>query len=67
MEGCKHCAAGPPTRRLFYFDRVSIYFCLFVFGFTKRLVGSEFLEQGLSLCPVRWKCKVLTTDPPGHS
>ena len=32
-----------------------------------RHVGSQFPDQGLNLCPLQWKCGVLTTGPPGKS
>ena len=29
--------------------------------------GSQFPDQGLNLCPLQWKRRVLTTGPPGKS
>ena len=34
---------------------------------TTQHVGSQFLNQGLSLCLLHWKHRVLTTEPPGTS
>ena len=30
-------------------------------------VGSYFPNQGLNLCPLHWKLRVLTSGPPGKS
>ena len=32
-----------------------------------RYVGSYFPNQGLNLCPLPWKCRVLTVGPAGES
>ena len=37
------------------------------FGGTVWHVGSWFPDQGLSLCPLNWKHRVLTTGPLGKS
>ena len=37
------------------------------FGHAARLVGSQFPDQGLNPGPRQWKCRVLTTGPPGNS
>ena len=39
-----------------------LFFC---FSYTSQHVGSYFPDQGLNPCPLQWKCKVLTTGPPG--
>ena len=39
---------------------------MFLGGTTLR-VGSYFPNQGLDPGPLRWKCRVLTTGPPGNS
>ena len=45
----------------------SFYFLNLVFGHAPRHVGSLFPDQGLNLCPLQWKRRVLTTGPPGKS
>ena len=30
-------------------------------------MGFKFLDQGSNPCPLQWKCRVLTTGPPGKS
>ena len=37
------------------------------FGHATQHVGSEFPNQGSNPCPLRWKCRVLTTEPPEYS
>ena len=37
------------------------------FFFAPRHVESQFPHQGLNLCPLHWKCRVLTTVPSGKS
>ena len=39
----------------------------FFFGHAIWHVESYFPNQGLKLCPLRWKLRVLTTGPPGKS
>ena len=39
-----------------------LFFC-----HTTLFVRSEFPDQGLNLCPLKWKFRVLTTEPPGTS
>ena len=43
-----------------------IYNFLF-FGCAAQHVGSYFPDQGSNLCPLQWKCRVLTTGLPGNS
>ena len=38
---------------------------LFIFGHATWHVGSLFCDQGPNPCLLHWKCKVLTTGPPG--
>ena len=40
------------------------HFCFFVLA-TMQHVGSQFPDQGLNLCPLQLKCRVLPTGPPG--
>ena len=42
------------------------YLYLFL-GRTVWHVGSQFPDQGSNPCPLHWKCRVLTTGPPGKS
>ena len=39
----------------------------FFFCCTTQHVGSQFPNQGLNLCPLHWKHRVLTTGPPEKS
>ena len=39
----------------------------FFFFFQLQHVGSSFFDQGLNLGPLKWKCRALTTGPPGMS
>ena len=39
----------------------------FSFGHAAQRAKSYFPNQGLNLCPLQWKLKVLTTGPPGKS
>ena len=41
--------------------------CVYLFGHTAWHLGSWFPNQRLSLCPLQWKCRVLTTGPPGKT
>ena len=46
------------------------YFCYcscFVLALATQHVGPLFPDQGLNLCPLHWKCEVLTTGPPVRS
>ena len=50
------------------------YFCvllyllnLFILFLATRHVGLQFPDQGLNPLPLKWKCRVLTTGPPGKS
>ena len=45
----------------------SYLFIYIFFGRTTQHVGSWFPDQGSNPCPVQWKCRVLTTGPPGKS
>ena len=47
---------------VFFFSNVCVFLSLAVWQ-----VGSEFLNQGLNLCLLHWKLRVLTTEPPGKS
>ena len=40
---------------------------LFIFGHILRHVRSSFPNQGLNLCPLQWKCGVLTIGLPEKS
>ena len=44
-----------------WFLKFFIYFLFF--GCTSLHVESQFPNQGLNLCPLHWKCRVLTTGP----
>ena len=37
------------------------------FWHATKQAGSQFPDQELNLCPLHWKCRVLTTGPPGKS
>ena len=37
------------------------------FGCTAQQKYIKCPEEGLNLCPLPWKCRVLTTEPPGKS
>ena len=37
------------------------------FRHAMKQAGSQFPDQKLNLCPLPWKCRVLTTGPPGKS
>ena len=39
----------------------------FVFGHNVQQMGSQSPDQGSKLGPLQWKCRVLTTGPPGTS
>ena len=41
---------------------VSLFFVSLFFGHAAR-----FPDQGSNLCPLHWKCGILTTGPPGNS
>ena len=43
---------------------VFLSFLFFFFG-APKFVGSQFSNQGSNLCPLQWKCRVLTTGSPG--
>ena len=46
---------------------VQAYFILFCFGHIVQNMGSYLPNQGSNLCPLLWKLRVLTTEPPGKS
>ena len=46
---------------------VCVCVCVCVLGPATWHTGSEFPDQGSNLCPLQWKCGVLTTGPPGKS
>ena len=41
-------------------------FVFFLFCHTAQLAGSYFPDQGSNPCLLQWKCRVLTTGPPGN-
>ena len=49
------------------FFSFSFFLVFKFFGCTTQLVGTKFLDQGLTLNPWQWKLRVLTTGPPGNS
>ena len=44
-----------------------LFYFIYFFGCTVRLVGSWFPDQGSNPCPPQWKHRVLTTGLPGNS
>ena len=61
-------AWGSGTHTLWWEHRVVLAFLPGVFcllGHAVQLVG--FPDRGLDLGAQRWKCRVLTTGPPGNS
>ena len=44
-----------------------VFFFFTLFGHTPRHVESQCPDQGSNPCPLHWKCRVLTTEPPGKS
>ena len=44
---------------------VFIIIIFFSFGHTTSHVGSQFPNQGSNPCPLKWKCRVLTSGLPG--
>ena len=47
------------TMVIIYFLRLCVFF-----GHTTQPVEYQFFNQELNLCPLRWKCRLLTTRPP---
>ena len=60
---------GSGTRALTCLSVTMVIICflrltIFFFCHTTQPVEYQFLNQELNLCPLQWKCTVLTTRPP---
>ena len=50
-----------------YPTRLSFYSFFLFFSCATQHAESHFPNQGQNLCPLQWKCGVLTTEPPEKS
>ena len=53
--------------RYFILSDVVLFYFFNFFGHTMQNAGSLFPNQGSHPCPLQWRCRVLTTGPPGKS